>query len=121
MVSEVSPLEIERNAGNFFYPETHVNDAGVGLTEKLWWNYNHLLEVAPEQLGKAAKLEKTLYFAVSSDMGELGQRFADVLTKSAPSGIHWHHEAMPDEKHSTIYHPAALKAFRSVFKPATEK
>ncbi len=34
MVSEVSPLEIERNAGNFFYPETHVNDAGVGLTEK---------------------------------------------------------------------------------------
>ncbi len=93
----------------------------IAFDPSLWWNYNHLLEVAPEQLGKAAKLEKTLYFAVSSDMGELGQRFADVLTKSAPSGIHWHHEAMPDEKHSTIYHPAALKAFRSVFKPATEK
>ncbi len=93
----------------------------IAFDPSLWWNYNHLLEVAPEQLGKAAKLEKTLYFAASSDMGELGQRFADVLTKSAPSGIHWHHEAMPDEKHSTIYHPAALKAFRSVFKPATEK
>jgi hypothetical protein len=24
---------------------------------------------------------------------------------------------MPDEKHSTIYHPAALKAFRLIFKP----
>jgi hypothetical protein len=26
-------------------------------------------------------------------------------------------EKMPDEKHSTIYHPAALKAFRLIFKP----
>ena len=29
----VTELEIERNAGNFAYPETHVHDAGVGLTE----------------------------------------------------------------------------------------
>lgn len=28
---------------------------------------------------------------------------------------------MPDEKHSTIYHPAALKAFREVFRPAADK
>src|SRR5471030_2093580 len=34
MVREVSPLEIERNVGNFAYPETHTHDAGVGLTEK---------------------------------------------------------------------------------------
>ncbi|HEX8076350.1 MAG TPA: Fe-S cluster assembly protein SufB, partial [Chthoniobacterales bacterium] len=34
MVKEVSPLEIERNVGNFAYPETHTHDAGVGLTEK---------------------------------------------------------------------------------------
>jgi hypothetical protein len=25
---------------------------------------------------------------------------------------------MLEEKHSTIYHPAALKAFRALFKPA---
>ncbi|MBA3386944.1 MAG: alpha/beta hydrolase, partial [Chthoniobacterales bacterium] len=47
-------------------------DTYIAFDPSLWWNYNHLLEVAPEQLGKAAKLEKTLYFAVSSDMGELG-------------------------------------------------
>src|SRR5256714_7473499 len=34
MVKEASPLEIERNIGNFAYPETHTHDAGVGLTEK---------------------------------------------------------------------------------------
>src|SRR3954449_10427430 len=34
MAKEPSPLEIERNVGNFAYPETHTHDAGVGLTEK---------------------------------------------------------------------------------------
>ena len=35
MVKEASPLEIERNIGNFAYPETHTHDAGVGLTVAL--------------------------------------------------------------------------------------
>jgi hypothetical protein len=29
----------------------------------------------------------------------------------------WHYERKPEEKHSTIYHPAALKALRAVFDP----
>ena len=32
--AKLSPLEIDRNAGNFAYPETHTYDAGIGLTEK---------------------------------------------------------------------------------------
>jgi hypothetical protein len=28
---------------------------------------------------------------------------------------------MPDEKHSTIYHPATIKAFHALFKPAKYK
>nr|MBA2431060.1 Fe-S cluster assembly protein SufB [Chthoniobacterales bacterium] len=32
--TETSPLGLEQNtAGDFFYPETHLHDAGVGLTE----------------------------------------------------------------------------------------
>ena len=34
MVKENTTLDIERNLGNFAYPETHTHDAGVGLTEK---------------------------------------------------------------------------------------
>src|ERR1051325_8014408 len=34
MAKEPTALEIERNIGNFAYPETHTHDAGVGLTEK---------------------------------------------------------------------------------------
>ncbi len=96
-------------------------DTYIAFDPSLWWNNEQLLKIAPEQLGKAGKLEKKLYVAASSDMGDLGQRFADVLTKSAPSDVHWHYEPMPEEQHSTIYHPAALKAFRFLFKPAAEK
>ena len=35
MVTEASPLGLDQNtAGDFNYPETHLHDAGVGLTEK---------------------------------------------------------------------------------------
>ena len=99
--------------------EPDLFDTYIAFDPSLWWNNDHLLTIAPEQLGKHAKLEKTLYVATSGDKGfpELGNRLADLLKKSAPASMKWHHEKMPGEKHSTIYHPAALKAFRSVFKP----
>ncbi len=53
-----------------------------------------------------------MYFvSIGEDTVETTHRFAEVLTKNATSGVRWHYEKMPDEKHSTIYHPAALKAF----------
>ena len=67
------------------------------------------------------ELKEMLYFASScEDTAESTERFADVLSKSAAAGMLWHYEIMPDEKHSTIYHPAALKAFRALFKPAVK-
>lgn len=42
---------------------------------------------------------------------------ANLLAGNAPQNTHWHYEKMVEEKHSTIYHPAALKAFRELFKP----
>src|SRR6188768_1427013 len=34
MVKENATLDIERNLGNFAYPEIHTHDAGIGLSEK---------------------------------------------------------------------------------------
>ena len=34
MVEATTALDIERNKGDFFYPETHLHDAGIGLTEE---------------------------------------------------------------------------------------
>ena len=105
-----------------FLLEPELFDTYIAFDPSLWWNNQKLLSDAGERLRARPKLAKTLYLASSSEeIGEATQRFADVLRKNAPTGIRWYYERMPDEKHSTIYHPAALKAFRVVFKPAASR
>ena len=103
-----------------FLLEPELFDTYIAFDPSLWWNNAHLLDILPDHLAKHGKLEKTVYVATSSDIGDLGKRFAEVMTKSAPATVKWHYEPMPEEKHSTIYHPAALKAFRTLFKPPAE-
>lgn len=100
-----------------FLLEPDLFDTYLAFDASLWWNDGKLLQGAGERLRAQPQLTKTLYLASSADHLELGQRFAEVLRQHAPAGVHWHFEKMPEEKHSTIYHPAALKAFRAVFKP----
>ncbi len=101
-----------------FLLEPDLFDTYIAFDPSLWWNNQALVNGAAERLRARPKLEKTLYIASSSeDIAEVTQRFVEILVKNAPSGVHWHYEKMPDEKHSTIYHPAAIKAFRTLFKP----
>ena len=94
-------------------------DTYVAIDPSLWWNNENLVNNAAEKLRARPKLEKSLYFASSEEKrsAAIMQRFAKILTAAAPSTIRWHYESVPDEKHSTIYHPAAIKAFRALFKP----
>jgi predicted alpha/beta superfamily hydrolase len=106
-----------------FLLEPDLFDTYIAFDPSLWWNDRKLVQGAAERLKARPKLEKTLYFA-SSDQKEIAetvQQLAEVLGKNASPGVRWHYEKMPEEKHSTIYHPAALKAFRTVFKPAAGK
>lgn len=102
-----------------FLLEPDLFDTYIAFDPSLWWNNQKLVNDAAERLRTRPKLEKTLYFASSDEkeIAEITQRLASILAKSAPPDLHWHYEPMPEEKHSTIYHPAALKAFRAVFKP----
>jgi predicted alpha/beta superfamily hydrolase len=102
-----------------FFLEPDLFDTYIAFDPSLWWNREALVKGAEERLRARPKLEKTLYFASSDEPGIVMPtgRLADVLAKAAPPGLHWHYEKMPEEKHSTIYHPAALKAFRAVLKP----
>jgi predicted alpha/beta superfamily hydrolase len=99
--------------------EPDLFDTYIAFDPSLWWNNQKLVNDAAETLRKRPKLSKTLYLANSDDEMTPGtmQRFVDVLTKNAPPTLRWHYERMPEERHSTIYHPAALRAFRAVFKP----
>jgi predicted alpha/beta superfamily hydrolase len=102
-----------------FLLEPELFDTYIAIDPSLWWNNQSLVNGAAERLRSRPGLEKTLYLASSDEKGiaEITQRFAEILSKNAPSRVHWHSERMPEEKHSTIYHPAALKAFRAVLGP----
>jgi predicted alpha/beta superfamily hydrolase len=106
-----------------FLLERDLFNTYIAFDPSLWWNDQKLVKGAGQRLRAPAKLPKTLYFASSSDDLRLGptQRLADALGENASAGVRWHYEQMPGEKHSTIYHPAALKAFREVFKPVASK
>ncbi len=99
--------------------EPDLFDTYIAFDPSLWWNNQKLVNSAATDLGKQHNLANTLYLANSDEEMIPGtmQRFVDVLAANAPPGLHWHYEKMPDEHHATIYHPAALKAFRAVFNP----
>lgn len=100
-----------------FLLEPGLFDTYIAIDPSLWWNDQKLVNAAAERLHSRPDLEKSLYFVSSEEKenAEIMQRFAETLSKNAPSRTRWHYERMPEEKHSTIFHPAALRAFRAVF------
>ena len=99
--------------------EPQLFDHYLAFDPSLWWNHGALPRQAAALLAKGKPGKHNLYLASSSEAGiavEV-QRLSQVLEKQAPPGLQWHLEKMPEESHGTIYHPAALKAFRAVFKP----
>jgi uncharacterized protein len=104
-----------------FLLEPDLFDTYIAFDASLWWNRHHLLGEAASRLQGRSFAGKSLYFAYSGEKGapELGQKLAGILGAAAPGGLRWHYEPMPEEKHLTIYHRAALRAFRALFAPAT--
>jgi uncharacterized protein len=102
-----------------FLLEPDLFDTYIAIDPSLWWNDGALVQSASERLRAQPKAHKWLWFASSGEeRGDGAERLhAALQTASGPSGLLWRYERMPEEKHSTIYHPAALMAFRAVFKP----
>ncbi|HEV2764196.1 MAG TPA: alpha/beta hydrolase-fold protein [Pyrinomonadaceae bacterium] len=97
--------------------EPDLFDTYVAIDPSLWWDGQRLVGEAAGRLRARPPAGKTLYLVSSGEDAEATRRFAEVLGKGAPPGLRWHYERMPEEKHSTVYHPAALRAFRAVFRP----
>ena len=105
-----------------FFLEPDLFDTYIALDPSLWWNDHKLVDGAAASLYARPRLAKALYLASSSEFrGDVDatQSLAEVLRADAPAGMRWHYEKMPEEKHATIYHPAALKAFRLMLAPAS--
>ncbi|HEX8670395.1 MAG TPA: alpha/beta hydrolase-fold protein [Longimicrobium sp.] len=102
----------------FFEPDLF--DTYIAFDPSLWWNNRQLVSRAGGWLRTGVLAGRTLYFA-SSDEKEIADdaaMLADSLRTNPSAGLRWHYERMPEEQHPTIYHPAALRAFRALFKPA---
>jgi predicted alpha/beta superfamily hydrolase len=125
--SKESAIVGESLAGLFvmetFLLEPDLFDTYLAFDPSLWWNDQRLVKDAAGRLRDWPKLDRTLWFASSDEkeLAEITQRLATILAREAPASVRWHYEKMPEEKHSTIFHPAALKAFRAVLKPPTDK
>lgn len=102
-----------------FFVEPTLFDTYLAIDPSIWWNRQKLVEQAGERLRAYSGAKKTLWLASSDEPGILKPtaQLAGILAKDAPAALSWHYEPMPEEHHSTIYHPAALKAFQAVLKP----
>ncbi len=101
--------------------EPDLFDTYIAFDPSLWWNGGALLERAAERLD--ALHGRTLYLASSSEreLAEMTARLAALLHVHAAADMRALYEPMPQETHGTIYHPAALRAFRVLFAPAEEQ
>jgi hypothetical protein len=99
------------------FTEPDLFNTYIAFDPSLWWNNRALVESAAERINVAAGRSVYLASSGEKELAELSRRLADVFQAHAPSTARWHYEAMPEESHATIYHPAALRAFRQLFKP----
>ena len=68
----------------------------------------------------APRASRRFYLATSGqkEIAELTARLAAALATEASKGLRVTHATMPAETHATIFHPAALTAFRALFAPS---
>jgi predicted alpha/beta superfamily hydrolase len=103
-----------------FLLEPALFDTYIAFDPSLWWNDRALVRGAGERLRAHPLAGRTLYLASSGNaqLAELMTSLTAELAQGEARGLRWFHVPMPEESHATIYHPAALRAFRTVFKPA---
>lgn len=101
-----------------FLQEPDLFDTYLAFDPSLWWNTEYLVGQADKLLRAYTGPKKTLYLSASSqpDIAEETRRLAATLRATSKANITWHYEPLHQETHATIYHPAALNAFRTVFK-----
>lgn len=102
-----------------FVLEPALFDGYIAIDPSLWWNRHALLAQLDALLETGPELGNVVFIASSDEPGLAGPaaRFAAALQRASSPGLRVHHVPMPEERHATIYHPAALRAFRLLFAP----
>jgi predicted alpha/beta superfamily hydrolase len=102
--------------------EPDLFDTYLAFDPSLWWNNGLLIQQAARLLPAYHGPAKTLYLATSSQGDTAATARLATFARSVPKpGITCYYEPLPAETHATIYHPAALRGFRLVFKPQAKR
>lgn len=98
-------------------------DAYIAIDPSLWWNDQSLLKGFRSFLTAHPDLKARLFVAHSGEpsIASLAVWLPAILGETAPAGLQWHYRPLSDETHATVYHPAALQAFRALFAPPPAK
>lgn len=101
-----------------FLKEPQMFDAYVAVSPSLWWDGGRLARQSGAHLRDHSNDPRTLILTLA-DEGALMQEPMDVLTANlrdhALPGVTWSFTPRPSESHATIYHGAALDAFRTLY------
>jgi len=101
-----------------FLKQPALFDAYIAASPSLWWDDQSLARGAAADLARWPAGERRLYLTIG-DEGSTMQAGVDrvvaALNQAPPAGLAWRYDPMPRLQHSTIYHPAALEAFKTVW------
>lgn len=101
-----------------FLKEPQMFDAYVAVSPSLWWDGGRLARQSGAHLRDHSNDPRTLILTLG-DEGEEMQAPMDVLTANlrdhALPGVTWDFTPRPTESHASIYHGAALDAFRRLY------
>nr|WP_183205769.1 alpha/beta hydrolase-fold protein [Brevundimonas lenta] len=101
-----------------FLKEPQMFDAYVAVSPSLWWDGGQLARQSGAHLRDHSNDPRTLILTMG-DEGPEAQALMDTLTASlrdhALPGVTWEFQPRPTETHATIYHGAALDAFRRLY------
>ena len=101
-----------------FLKEPQLFDAYVAVSPSLWWDGGRLARQAGAHLRDHSNDPRTLILTIADEGGEM-QAAMDVLVGNlrqyAMPGVTWDYQPRQTESHATIYHGAALDAFRRLY------
>lgn len=101
-----------------FLKEPQMFDAYVAVSPSLWWDGGRLARQAGAHLRDHSNEPRTLILTLGDEGPEM-QAPMEVLVAHlrdhAMPGVTWDYTPRPTESHATIYHGAALDAFRRLY------
>lgn len=97
-------------------------DAYVAVSPSLWWDGGRLAQQAGAHLRDHSNAPRTLILTLGDEGPEMQapmDRLVANLRDHAMPALDWSFTPRPGESHATIYHGAALDAFRRLFPAPT--